>query len=624
MTKKQKRLLRRILVTAILFLAAVTGGLWTTFVGIGALWQRPWFRLAVFLVPYLAVGFPVLKKAVSGILRGQIFDENFLMALATAGALIIGEYPEAVFVLLFYEIGELFESIAVGRSRRSIAALMDLHPDAATVEREGALVTVSPEEVAVGEVIVIRPGEKIPLDGTVLEGSSSVNTAALTGEAVPRDVEAGDGVLSGCINGAGRLRVRIIKPYGESTAVKILRLVEEAAARKAKTEGFITRFAAYYTPAVVMGALLIAVLPPLFIGGWRDWIYRALNFLVISCPCALVISVPLTFFAGIGSASKNGILVKGSHFLEQLASCRVLALDKTGTLTEGSFHVTEVCPLQGSREELLALAALAESDSTHPIAKSLRTACGESLDRSRMGGIRELSGRGVEAVIDGTTVLVGNARMMAEQSISVAAPAASGTTVYVAREGELLGYIRISDTLKPEAAEALSALRRMGVRRQVMLTGDTEAAAKEVAEALQLDEYRAALLPDGKVRAVERLLSEKRRGDTLAFVGDGINDAPVLALADVGVAMGALGSDAAIEAADVVIMDDDLRRMVKAVSVARKTRGIVRQNIVFSLAVKFAVLLFSALGLVSLWEAVFADVGVMVLAVLNAMRAMKN
>ena len=624
MTKKQKRLLRRIVLTAVLFLAAVTGGLWMTFVGIGALWERPWFRLAVFLVPYLAVGFPVLKKAVSGILRGQIFDENFLMALATVGALIIGEYPEAVFVLLFYEIGELFESIAVGRSRRSIAALMDLHPDAATVEREGALLTVSPEEVAVGEMIVIRPGEKIPLDGTVLEGSSSVNTAALTGESAPRDVEAGDGVLSGCINGAGRLRVRVTKPYGESTAVKILRLVEEAAARKAKTEGFITRFAAYYTPAVVVGALLIAVLPPLFIGGWRDWIYRALNFLVISCPCALVISVPLTFFAGIGSASKNGILVKGSHVLEQLASCRVLALDKTGTLTEGSFKVTEVCPMQGSREELLALAALAESDSTHPIAKSLRTACGESLDRSRMGGIRELSGRGVEAVIDGTTVLVGNSRMMAEQSISVSAPAASGTTVYVAREGELLGYIRISDTVKPEAAEALVALRSMGARRQVMLTGDTEAAAKEVAEALQLDEYHAALLPDGKVRAVERLLSEKRKGDTLAFVGDGINDAPVLSLADVGVAMGALGSDAAIEAADVVIMDDDLRRMVKAVSVARKTRGIVRQNIVFSLAVKFAVLLFSALGLVSLWEAVFADVGVMVIAVLNAMRAMKN
>ncbi len=624
MTKKQKKLLRRIVLTAVLFAVAVTGGLWTAWFGIGHLWDRWWYRLPVFLIPYLTIGFPVLKKAASGIFRGQIFDENFLMALATVGALVIGEYPEAVFVLLFYEVGELFESIAVGKSRKSITALMDIHPDSATVEREDGEVTVSPEEVAVGEMLVIRPGEKIPLDGVVVEGVSAVNTVALTGEAAPRDVAEGDEVVSGCVNGSGRLRVKVIKPYGESTAVKILRLVEESAASKAKTEGFITRFAAWYTPVVVITALALAVLPPLFAGGWNEWIYRALNFLVISCPCALVISVPLTFFAGIGSASKNGILVKGSSYLEQLAACRIAVFDKTGTLTEGSFKVTEVVSEQGSGEELLSLAALAESYSNHPISLSLRAACGETLDVSRVGEVRELAGRGVTAQIDGKTVSVGNARMMKELSVSYAAPKAAGTAVHVAREGDYLGYILISDTVKEGTAEALSSLRGMGVRRQVMLTGDAEAAAKGVAEELPLDEYRAALLPDGKVREVERLLSEKKKGETLVFVGDGINHAPVLSRADVGIAMGALGSDAAIEAADVVIMDDDLRRMTKAVSIARKTKAIVRQNIVFSLIVKFGVLILSAVGLVPMWIAVFADVGVMVLAVLNAMRAMKK
>jgi len=623
MTKKQNRLLRRIVIATGLFLVAVTGGLWTKLLGVGELWERIWFRLPVFLVPYLAIGFPVLKKAVSGILRGQIFDENFLMALATVGAFVIGEYPEAVFVLLFYEVGELFESIAVGRSRRSIAALMDIHPDTATVERNGELLTVSPEEVLVGEILVIRPGEKIPLDGTVIEGVSALHTVALTGEAAPRDVAAGDEVISGCVNGGGRLRVRVTKPYGESTAVKILRLVEESAASKAKTEGFITRFAAYYTPVVVIAALLFAVVSPLFLGEWRDWIYRALNFLVISCPCALVISVPLTFFAGIGAASKNGILVKGSQYLERLASCRTAVFDKTGTLTEGSFTVTGVYPVQGSGEELLSIAALAESDSNHPIALSLRAACGDTLDRGRVTAVTERPGRGVEAVIDGQKDSVGNAAMMTALSLTVPT-IENGTAVYVAQEGRYLGYILISDIVKEGSAEALSNLRRMGVKRQIMLTGDTEGVAKAVAERLPLDGYRATLLPDGKVKAVEELLAQQGSGDTLIFVGDGINDAPVLSRADVGVAMGALGSDAAIEAADVVIMDDDLRRLTKAVAVARKTKAIVWQNIVVSLAIKIGVLILSACGLVSMWEAVFADVGVMVIAVLNAMRAMKN
>ncbi len=622
MTKKQKKLLRRIVIAAGLFLIAVTGGLWTKLLEVGFLWDRVWFRLPMFLVPYLAIGFPVLKKAVSGLFRGQIFDENFLMALATVGALVIGEYPEAVFVLLFYKVGELFESIAVGRSRKSIAALMDIHPDTATVERNGEILTLSPEEVAVHEILVIRPGEKIPLDGVIVEGVSALHTVALTGEAVPRDVAVGDEVISGCVNGGGRLRVRVTKPYGESTAVKILRLVEESAASKAKTEGFITRFAAYYTPVVVIAALLTAVVPPLFLGGWRDWIYRALNFLVISCPCALVISVPLTFFAGIGAASKNGILFKGSQYLERLASCHTAVFDKTGTLTEGSFKVTGINPAQENGEELLSLAALAESDSNHPIALSLRTACGDLLDRGRVTAVTERPGRGVEAVIDGQKVSVGNAAMMAELSL-VVPPAENGTAVYVAREGNYLGYIVISDAVKEGSAEALSSLRRMGVKRQIMLTGDTEGVAKAVAAVLPLDGYRAALLPDGKVKAVEELLAEQVKGDTLVFVGDGINDAPVLSRADVGVAMGALGSDAAIEAADVVIMDDDLRRLIKALTVARKTKAIVWQNIVVSLAIKIGVLILSACGLVSMWEAVFADVGVMVIAVLNAMRAMK-
>ncbi len=622
MTRKQKKLLARILFATALFLVAAIGELWLGWLGVGDLW--PALRLPLFLVPYLVIGYASLLKAATGILRGQVFDENFLMALATVGALLIGEYPEAVFVLLFYEVGELFESVAVGKSRRSISALMDIHPDSATVEREGEEMTLLPEEVAVGETLVIRPGEKIPLDGVIVEGASFLNTVALTGEAVPRDVSAGDEVISGCVNGGGRLRVRVTKPYGESTAVRILRLVEESAASKAKAESFITRFATYYTPIVVVAALLVAVLPPLLWGGWREWIYRALSFLVISCPCALVISVPLTFFAGIGAGSRAGILVKGSQYLERLAHCRTAVFDKTGTLTEGSFRVTEAVPETGSREELLALAALAEAYSNHPLALSLRQAYGEEPDRRRVGEVKELAGRGVSAVIDGRPVLVGNALLMEENGHRVPAPTKTGTAVYIAADGQYMGYLLVSDVIKKEAPEALRQLRELGIRRQVMLTGDAEPVAAEVAGQLALDAYYAALLPDGKVREVEALLSTSRREGALAFVGDGINDAPVLARADVGIAMGALGSDAAMEAADVVIMDDDLRRMAKGVAIARRVNAIVKQNIIFSLAVKLGVLLLSALGLVSMWEAVFADVGVMILAVCNAMRAMKE
>ncbi len=622
MTKKQKKLLCRLVLTAILFALAVMGGLWTKLFGVGHLWESRWCRLPVFLVPYLTIGFPVLKKAVSGIFRGQIFDENFLMALATLGALAIGEYPEAVFVLLFYEIGEFFESIAVGKSRKSILSLMDIRPDTATVERAGGEVVLSPEEAAVGEILVIRPGEKIPLDGVVTEGISSIDTAALTGEAIPRGVTVGDEVISGCVNQSGLLRVRVTKPYGESTAVKILRLVEESAANKAKTEGFITRFAARYTPIVVIGALLVAIVPPAFTGGWSRWIYRALNFLVISCPCALVISVPLSFFAGIGTASGRGVLVKGSGCLERLASCKIAVFDKTGTLTEGSFRVTEVFPIGVSGEALLSLAALAESYSSHPLSAALRDACGEELDAGRVGEVREMAGRGVVAVVDGKTVSVGNAAMMEELSISVGR--VEGTAVHVAREGQYLGYILLSDTVKEGTAEALMALRKLGVRQQVMLTGDNGAVAAAVAAGLPLDGYRADLLPDGKVRETEALLAARGKNETLIFVGDGINDAPVLARADVGIAMGALGSDAAMEAADVVIMNDDLRRIGDAVRIARKTKVIVWQNVIFSLAVKLGILLLSLFGAVTMWMAVFADVGVMVLAVLNALRVMKS
>ncbi len=615
MTKKQKKLLLRIAVSAALFAVAF-------FLPVKGI-----FRLFVFLVPYLTVGYSVLFKAGRNILHGQVFDENFLMALATVGALAIGEYPEAVFVMLFYQVGELFESIAVGKSRKSIGSLMDLRPDRATVERDGETVTLSPEEVRVGEILIVKPGEKIPLDGTVLEGSSSLDTVALTGESVPRDVTVGDTAISGCVNLSGLLRLRAEKPYGESTAAKILALVETSSANKAKAENFITVFAKFYTPAVVLAALLVALIPPLFDGAWSAGIYRALSFLVISCPCALVISVPLSFFAGIGGASKKGILVKGSSYLERLASASVVLFDKTGTLTEGSFLVSEVRPVRRTKEELLELAALAESYSNHPISLSLKTACGKELDASRVSEAEELSGRGVKAKIDGKTVYAGNRRLMEECGVVCGEEDGVGTAVFLCAEedGDLRyeGYILISDRIKSSAAEALAALKALGVAKTVMLTGDKKAVAEKVGSELPLDCLHAELLPADKVAIAEKELAGKAPKKSLLFVGDGVNDAPVLALADVGVAMGALGSDAAIEAADVVIMDDDLKKLPLAIRCAKRTVRIMKENVLFSLLVKLAVLILSALGFCTMWEAVFADVGVMVIAVINAMRAMR-
>lgn len=612
MTRKQRKLLLRILLSALLFFAVLL------------LPKKGWEGyavLAAFLVPYAMIGASVLKKAAIHLRHGQVFDENFLMALATLGALVIGEYPEAVFVMLFYEIGELFESLAVGKSRRSIAALMDLHPDTATVVDERGETVVSAEEVTVGECLLVRPGERIPVDGVVIDGISTLHTAALTGESMPRSVAVGDTVLSGCVNLEAPLSLRATHAYHDSTAARILALVEESSMRKARSEALITRFAAYYTPLVVLAALAVAVLPALFDGAWAQWIYRALSFLVISCPCALVISVPLSFFAGLGAASRQGILIKGSSYLERLASCDVAVFDKTGTLTEGRFHVKEVCPQVGSREELLQLAAAAEHYSLHPIAFSVKSAYG---DRGYPipSQVKELVGRGIEAVVDGRAVAVGNDRLMRERGVSHPVIEAVGTVLHLCVENEYYGYLVIADRTKEGGAEALRRLKARGVKETVMLTGDGQAAAEAVRRELSLDRAIAELLPDGKVAALERLLSEQRKGRCLVYVGDGINDAPVLARADVGVAMGALGSDAAIEAADVVIMDDDLLRLDTAVGISRKTTAIVKQNIVFSLGVKAAMLFLTVFGLCSMWMAVFADVGVMVLAVLNALRCM--
>ena len=615
MTKKQKKTLRRILAAAALCLLCA---ILTFFI------ELPWFfQLALWLVPYLVIGHDVLKKAFLGVKNGEVFDENFLMAVATVGAMGCGEYGEGVAVMLFYQVGELFQSYAVGKSRRSIAALMDIRPDSANLEDpDGSLSAVDPDSVPVGSVIVVRPGEKIPLDGRVLSGESSLNTAALTGESRPRTARPGDEVISGCINGDGLLRIETTRPYGESTVAKILELVENSSLKKAKVENFITKFARYYTPAVCAGALALAVLPPLVLGGgwpvWQSWLLRALTFLVISCPCALVISIPLTFFGGIGGASRSGILVKGGNYLEALAHTGVAVFDKTGTLTRGVFAVTRLSPAPGVAEsDLLRAAALAESYSSHPISKSLRAAapdaCGE------VTGAQEIAGHGVKALVDGQTVLAGSARLMEQNGIAFAPESGAGTVVYVARDGAYLGAVLISDEVKPTSGQAIAALKAQGVRT-VMLTGDTPAVAEVVASDLGLDEVHAGLLPAGKVDWVERLLAAKPRGKNLAFVGDGINDAPVLMRADVGIAMGALGSDAAIEAADVVLMDDDPARLAEAMALARKCMGIVYQNIVFALGVKALFLALGALGIANMWWAVFADVGVMVLAVLNATR----
>ena len=613
MSKKQKKTLVRIILSAVLLVAAAL-------IPVDGI-----VKLVLFLIPYAVIGWDVLWKAIRNIAHGQVFDENFLMAIATVGAFALGEYPEGVAVMLFYQVGELFQSYAVGRSRQSIAALMDIRPDYANIEQDGKLVQVDPEDVAVGDTIVIKAGEKIPLDGVVLEGSSAVDTAALTGESLPRDVNPGDDVVSGCINQSGLLKVRVTKVFGESTVAKILDLVENSSSKKARAENFITRFARYYTPVVVIGAVLLAVLPPLLFGGdWSDWLQRALIFLVISCPCALVISVPLSFFGGIGGASKQGILVKGSNYLEALAKTETVVFDKTGTLTKGTFQVTAVHPDRISEGELLELAAMAESYSEHPISRSLREAYQKPVDASRVTDVEEISGHGVRAKVDGHDVYAGNGKWMDRIGASWRNCHRTGTVVHVAVDGEYAGHIVISDAVKPDAAAAIEALKREGVKKTVMLTGDVKAVGEAVAREIGIDEVHAELLPGDKVDQVERLLKNTSGKGKLAFVGDGINDAPVLSRADIGIAMGGLGSDAAIEAADIVLMDDKPSKLAVAVRISRKTLRIVRQNIVFALGIKLLFLTLGAFGMANMWEAVFADVGVSVLAILNASRALRT
>lgn len=623
MTKKQKTMLARIIAAFLIYIPLFAASHKGAMEGLSA----P-VNFAVFLVPYLVIGWDIVYKAVRGIVNGQVFDENFLMTIATFGAFGVGEYSEAVAVMLFYQVGELFQSYAVSRSRQSIADLMDICPEYANLEKDGELVQTDPDDVEIGDIIVIKPGERVPLDGTVISGESMVDTSALTGESVPRRVETGSEIISGCINESGVLRVEVTKEFDDSTVARILELVENASSKKAQVENFITRFARYYTPAVVAAAALLAVVPPLALGaGFGPWIQRACIFLVISCPCALVISVPLSFFGGIGAASRNGVLVKGSNYLEALAQMDTIVFDKTGTLTKGEFKVTEIRPSGMSGEELLRLAALAEHYSNHPISFSIRDAyekAGGRMNLSSIGKNEEISGHGVRTEIDGSVVLAGNGRLMEAERIAYEPCESIGTVVYLARDGVFAGTIVISDTVKEYAAQAIRDLKQAGVKRTVMLTGDRKAVGEAVAEKLGLDEVFTELLPADKVEQVERLLDGQAEGRKLAFVGDGINDAPVLTRADIGIAMGSMGSDAAIEAADVVLMDDDPARISVVVRISRKTLSIVKQNIVFALGVKALVLGLGAFGMANMWEAVFADVGVSVIAILNAMRALKT
>ena len=620
MNQKQKKVLIRIITTTVLLAA------------LELIPVEGYLRFLLYMIPYLVIGYDILRKAIKGVLHREIFDENFLMAVATVGAIALGDYKEGTAVMLFYQIGELFQSYAVGKSRRNISALMDIRPDYANIDRNGQLTRVAPEEVAVGMVITVQPGEKIPIDGVITDGTSTLNTSALTGESLPREVTVGTEVISGCINESGILRIRTTKEFGESTASKILDMVENASSKKSRSENFISKFARVYTPVVCYSALALAVLPPvirLFMGvspTWGEWVYRALTFLVISCPCALVISIPLSFFAGIGGASKEGILIKGSNYLETLSRTGVLVFDKTGTLTEGVFEVTGIHHTKEEEAKILEYAALAESYSTHPISKSLRKAYGKTIEQSRVQDVQELSGKGVIAKVDGRTVAAGNAKLMEHIQVASISCHHAGTIVHIAVDGAYAGHIVISDRIKTTSGDAIAALKREGIRKTVMLTGDMKNVGEQVAAELGITEVYSELLPGDKVTKVETLLQqkdEKDKRDKLAFVGDGINDAPVLSRADIGIAMGSLGSDAAIEAADIVLMDDDVRKIATLVQISRKTLRIVKQNIIFALAVKALVLLLGAFGVANMWEAVFADVGVSVIAIVNAMRALK-
>ena len=617
MNKKQKKVLIRIIAAVVLLIALA-------FVP-----AEGWIQFALYMIPYLVIGYDILKKAVKGILNRQVFDENFLMAVATIGAIALGDYKEGVAVMLFYQIGELFQSYAVGKSRRNISELMDIRPDYANVEQDGELVQVDPDEVEIGTVILVKPGEKIPIDGIVVEGASSLNTSALTGESLPREAKEGDEVISGCINMTGLLKIRTTKEFGESTVSKILELVENSSSRKSRSENFISRFARIYTPAVCYGAVALAFLPPIvrmvFMGLPADfgtWIYRALTFLVISCPCALVISIPLSFFAGIGGASKEGVLVKGSNYLETLSQTKYVVFDKTGTMTQGVFEVSGIYPAALSKEEVVEYAACAESYSSHPISKSLQKAYGKEIDKNRVTEVKEISGKGVTAQVDGRLVAAGNGKLMDQLGVPYTVCNEVGTLVYVAVDGRFAGCILISDLLKPHAKEAIAALKNAGVTKTVMLTGDTKRVADAVAAELGIHEVCSELLPADKVSKVEELLARKSGKEKLAFVGDGINDAPVLSRADIGIAMGALGSDAAIEAADIVLMDDDPLKIAKAIRISRKCIRIVYENIYFAIGIKVICLILGALGIANMWAAIFADVGVMVIAVLNAIRAL--